>query len=112
MSHFSEDRRPVLRWKISRIKRRTAREKKLIGRIDTKGEDINKRISMLYSKISTILTRVRKNEIEFSKIVDKWERGEIVNNFVPLVHLDSQKKVKARQEEVFEEIWVSKGGEK
>ena len=95
-----------------RLERRTAREKKLIGRIDTKGEDINKRISMLYSKISTILTRVRKNEIEFSKIVDKWERGEIVNNFVPLVHLDSQKKVKARQEEVFEEIWVSKGGEK
>jgi len=40
--------------------------------------------------------------------VGRWDREEIVNNFVPLVHLEQQKKVRARQEKFFEEIWVSR----
>jgi segregation and condensation protein A len=92
--------------------RKVSRKKKLIDKIDTKGEDINKRISSLYSKINTILIRVRKKEVEFSKLVDKWERGEIVDNFVPLIHLDNQNKVSTRQEEMFDEIWVKKGEKK
>ncbi len=88
--------------------RREFRTEKLRKDIDVTGDNINERIKLLYSRINSLLLRIRKKEVEFSKLVGKWEREEVVNNFVPLVHLEQQKKVRARQEQMFEEIWVSK----
>jgi segregation and condensation protein A len=88
--------------------RREFRAEKLRKDIDVTGDNINERIKLLYSKINSLLLRIRKKEVEFSKLVGKWEREEVVNNFVPLVHLEQQKKIRARQEQMFEEIWVSK----
>lgn len=92
--------------------RKVSRKARLRKDIDISGENINERIRLLYGKINSILARVKKKEVEFSKLVGKWEREEVVRNFVPLVHLEQQKRVSARQEKFFEEIWVSKRGKK
>jgi len=89
-------------------KGKVSRKRKLRKDIDITGDNINERIKNLYERINSILLRLSKKEIGFSKLVGKWERDEIVGNFVPLIHLDQQRKVKARQQKVFKEIWVSK----
>jgi len=90
-------------------KRKVSRKKKLRKDVEVKGDNINERIKDLYERINSILLRIRKREVEFSKLIGKWEREEIIGNFIPLVHLDQQKRVKARQSKIFKEIWVSKG---
>ncbi len=99
----------ALRKVLKAEDRRTSREKNRRDKIVISADNINERIKTLYSRINTILGRIRKKEVEFSKLVDKWERDDILKNFVPLVHLDNQGKVQARQEKIFEEIYVSRG---
>ena len=102
----------ALRKVMAAHERREFRAEKLRKDIQISEENINERIKTLYSRINSLLSRIRKKEVEFSKLVGKWERDEVVNNFVPLVHLEQQKKVAARQEELFEEIWVSRRDKK
>jgi len=102
----------ALRKVMTAHERREFRSEKLRKDIDISGENINERIKQLYSRINSLLSKVRKKEVEFSKLVGVWDRENVVNNFVPLVHLEQQKKVAARQEEMFEEIWVSRRDEK
>jgi len=99
----------ALRRALNSQKRKIERNKRLRNGVSiSREQSINERIKDLYVRINSILTRLRKKEVGFSRIVGKWERNEIVSNFIPLVHLDQQKKVKARQGKVFEEIWISK----
>ena len=94
--------RRVLRAETRRDRRaRRHREK-----IDVKDDNITRRISLLYNRINDILGRIKKDEVEFTKLVDKWERQEVVDTFLPLVFLDHDNKVRATQEEMFEEIMV------
>ena len=76
--------------------------------IKIREDNITKRIGRLYEKINTMLSRVKKDEVKFSKLVDRWEKQEVVNTFLPLVYLESEKKVTTRQEEMFKEIFVRK----
>jgi chromatin segregation and condensation protein Rec8/ScpA/Scc1 (kleisin family) len=93
--------------------RRVYREEKLRRDVQVTDEkNINERIKMLYDKLTSLLARVSNEEVEFSKIVGEWDRDNVVNSFVPLVHLEQQKRVAARQEEMFDEIWVSKRNDK
>ena len=93
--------------------RRVYREEKLRRDVQVTDEkNINERIKMLYDKLNSLLARVSNEEVEFSKIVGEWDRDNVVNSFVPLVHLEQQKRVAARQEEMFDEIWVSKRNDK
>lgn len=98
----------ALKKVLNSHERKVRRQERLRKDIDVSGDNINERIRMLYEKINSLLSRIRKREIEFSRLVGKWNREEIVDNFVPLIHLEHQKKVQARQEKVFEEIWVSR----
>lgn len=98
----------ALRKVLKAHERRVFRTEKLRKDIDVTGDNINERIKMLYSRINSLLSGVKRKEVEFSKLVGEWNREEVVSNFIPLVHLEQQKKVRARQEEVFEEIWVSR----
>jgi segregation and condensation protein A len=86
--------------------RRERRRKRHRERIDVKEDNITRRVSALYHKINEILGRIDKDEVEFSKLVEKWERQEVVDTFLPLVFLDHDKKVEATQQEFFEEIYV------
>lgn len=67
-------------------------------------EDIEKRIRMVLQKIEDLY--FKKNKVEFRDIVDKWERSEIVKNFLPILHLEKNKEIRTEQLEFFKEIWI------
>lgn len=68
--------------------------------------DIEKEIEGLYSRISTVLTRMIKGTMTFSELVPNWERDKIVNTFLPLLHLNNEGKVTCEQKEMFKEIYI------
>ncbi|MCX8179378.1 MAG: segregation/condensation protein A [Candidatus Aenigmarchaeota archaeon] len=82
--------------------------KKIAKDIAATEEDIEKRIENLLKEIEDLCKILNKNKIEFSKIVDRWEREEIVKHFLPLLYLTQRGDVLAEQEEFFKEIWVSR----
>jgi len=83
---------------------------------DTKGRaeiriervDISKRINELYNRIDQVLAKLKGDEVPFSSVVDAWTRESILKTFVPLMHLDSEKKVDCHQEKPFDEIFIRK----
>lgn len=97
-----------LRRVLNAQDRRTAKKIKAKDMIKIREDNITKRIGRLYEKINSMLTKVRKDEVKFSKLVDRWEKQEVVNTFLPLVFLESEKKVECRQEEMFKEIFVKR----
>jgi len=100
--------------KAMKVKEKKERMKRVLGRRLRReiGEekDIEIRINELMSDIDGLLIKLKSKKIEFSKIVDKWERDEIVRHFMPLLHLSSRGKVNAEQEEFFKEIYISRKG--
>ena len=70
--------------------------------------DIEIRIKQLMSSIDGLLLKLKSGKVPFSKIVDKWEREEIVKHFMPLLYLSSRGRVNTIQEEFFKEIFISK----
>jgi segregation and condensation protein A len=69
-------------------------------------EDITERINKLLTQINEALSEV--DSIEFSRIVKRWGRKEIVESIVPLLHLSQDGKIELNQEELFKEIFVRK----
>jgi len=67
-------------------------------------EDITERLNKLLSQINGALTEI--DNIEFSRLVKKWGRKEIVEALVPLLHLSQDGKIHLHQEELFKEILV------
>ncbi|HDD45993.1 MAG TPA: hypothetical protein ENG42_00820 [Candidatus Aenigmarchaeota archaeon] len=98
----------ALKKVIETSERRKRRIQDMRKNIRIEREDINLRIKLLYEKITNILEKIKGKEIGFSRIVDRWEREEIVNNFIPLIHLDAQQKITCWQKEFFDEIWIKK----
>lgn len=88
--------------------RKEERKKRIASKIKISGEDITLRINELYEKITSLLDKIKEEEVKFSKLIEKWERKELVNTFLPLVYLDNQRKVNCRQEKIFDEIYISK----
>ena len=97
-----------LKKALNAQERRTAKNIRAKDVIKIREDNITKRIGRLYEKINFMLTRVRKDEVKFSKLVDRWEKQEVINTFLPLVFLESEKKIETRQEEMFKEIFVKK----
>ncbi len=98
----------ALRKAMKTQEKRVVRHKKLAEKIKISQEDVSKRITGLYDRISMLLKGMKEEEVKFSKIVPKWNRDNIVRSFSPLLHLENQKKVECRQEEMFEEIFVKR----
>jgi segregation and condensation protein A len=67
-------------------------------------EDITQRIGKLLSNINEALAQV--DNIEFSRIVKRWGKREIVETLVPLLHLAQDGKINLQQDELFKEIMV------
>jgi len=97
-----------LRKVLATEKRRDMKIKRARGKIKIKTDDIGARIEKLYSRITGILERIDEKHVPFSKIVGKWERENVVNAFMPLIHLDNQKKVECLQKDMFDEILIKK----
>jgi segregation and condensation protein A len=98
----------ALRNALRTDERRSERSARRRGQIVINEENITERIADLYKRIDSLLVRLKEEEIEFSKLLNKWSRDEILDTFVPLVHLDYEKKVHCRQEELFKEIYIKK----
>jgi len=71
-------------------------------------EDITKRIETVLKEIDELISKLNKDKVEFSKIVKDWKRERIVEKFVPLLHLEHDKKVLCDQEDFFKEIMIRK----
>ena len=69
-------------------------------------EDITERIDKLLLQINEALIEI--DNIEFSRLVKRWGRKEIVEALVPLLHLSQDGRIHLHQEELFKEILVRK----
>lgn len=67
-------------------------------------EDITERIDKLLSQINGALMEI--DNVEFSRLVKRWGRKEIVEALVPLLHLSQDGRIHLHQEELFKEILV------
>lgn len=101
----------ALRRVLRADSRREFRQRRAREKIEVRDDNITQRISALYYKINEILGRIKKEEVEFSRLVERWEKQEVVDTFLPLVFLDHERKVAATQKEMFEEIYIRRGVE-
>jgi len=90
--------------KERRVKRSHRRKEMVQRAMPEREEDITKRIDQLLEDIQLALGQV--DNIEFSRLVKRWRRKEIVKTFIPLLHLAHQGKVNIKQKELFKEIEV------
>jgi segregation and condensation protein A len=92
-----EDRRTEKKWKT----------RKNIDKVlpQAEADDITKRIDAVMSQIQDAMKEI-DSSIEFSRLVSKWERKNIVRILLPLLHLSQEGKVSVDQKELFKEIYV------
>ncbi len=69
------------------------------------GEDIEEKISEIFKQIMRHGVMIR-----FSDLVPTWKRKEIVETFIPLLHLSQRGKVNCEQKEMFKEIFINLSG--
>jgi segregation and condensation protein A len=100
-----------LRKALQTDERRTWRKLRTRSGVEIKREDITKRINEVYRKIDSLLSKLKKDEVKFSSLVEKWEKGAVLDAFMPLMYLDQEKKVDCRQEKFFEEIFIKKASQ-
>ncbi len=91
--------------RIKRVVVDRQREQDLSGFIPKKNINLREHISNLYNKLKWIFSNNGYERAAFSDIAGKSVE-ERISHFVPLLHLDSQHKVIAEQEEPFNEIWI------
>ncbi len=100
----------ALRKALKTEQRREKKEMKGRAEIRIERVDISKRIKELYKRIDDVLAKLKGDEVKFSSVVEEWNRENILKNFMPLMHLDTEKKVDCRQDKPFEEIFIKKVG--
>ncbi|MBU5557655.1 MAG: segregation/condensation protein A [Candidatus Aenigmatarchaeota archaeon] len=89
-----------------RRERRKLKIRAIVERAVPAGDtDITKRIENLLAAINQAIDELH-HDVEFSKLVNRWERAEIVRALIPLLHLSQDGKVRVKQEELFKEILV------
>jgi len=89
--------------RVERRRRWRARLENQIGE-----EDITKRIDKVMNEIDKLIKDLKQEKLSFRQIVREWNREQIVDRFVPLLHLEQNQKVKTEQEDYFKEIFISK----
>jgi len=80
------------------------------GKIEIKNQNLINRLVQLQEKIIGLLKKIKKTEkkkLAFSELIEKWNRENVINTFLPLVYLENEKKVRCEQEEMFDEIYIS-----
>ncbi len=76
--------------------------------IGEREEDITERTEAILKEVGELMKKLNTDKIEFSKIVKEWKRDNIINKFIPLLHLEHDQKVLTEQEDYFKEIMISK----
>jgi len=70
--------------------------------------DMEKRIERIFREISEALKNSELGVVKFSDLVRDWKRDEVIDKFIPVLHLEKNGKVRTKQEEFFKEIWIKK----
>jgi len=71
-------------------------------------EDITKKIDDMMKEIDEQMKKSKQEKLKFKQIVKDWNREQIVEHFVPLLHLEQNQKIRTEQEDFFKDIWISK----
>lgn len=71
-------------------------------------EDITKRIDRMMNEIEQTMKKNNVDEINFNQLMKKWKRDEIISRFIPLLHLEQDRKIKTEQLEIFKDIIIKK----
>jgi segregation and condensation protein A len=73
-------------------------------------EDIIKRIDKVMNEIETRMKKDgmvdKDGKLNFRELVARWEASEIVDHFMPILHLEKSQKITTEQEELFKEIFI------
>ncbi len=85
------------------IKKLSARGKKI--KIPKKDKDMTVVINDLYKKIEKTLETVK--HVKFSQLIKSDEREEKIHTFIPLLYLDTQRRIDIAQQEHFEDITIA-----
>lgn len=96
----------ALKVKESRVEKRMIREQRLEAQITE--EDITNRIQRMMGEIEELMKKMKDEKVTFSQVVKKWKRDEIVSRFIPLLHLEQDRKIETLQEDFFKEIWITR----
>lgn len=91
--------------KERRIERRARVRRRVREAVPPAEEDISERIDRLLSHIEDIMKDI-EGSVEFSKLLSRWEREDIVKTLVPMLHLSQEGKIIYEQPELFKEIYV------
>jgi len=59
-------------------------------------------------EIDEQMKKSKQEKLKFKQIVKDWNREQIVEHFVPLLHLEQNQKIRTEQEDFFKDIWISK----
>lgn len=78
--------------------------------VPEKKVNINTLINQIYTKITNFFKT--QNKLTFTKLVGSNRREDKIATFIPLLHLDHQRKIDLFQEKHFGEIEIQKRGDK
>ena len=74
--------------------------------VPKKTKDVTQVIREVYGKIKSFFFRNQKNKLMFSQLVPSDKKEDKIYTFVPLLHLDHQRKIDIEQEEPFSDIGI------
>ncbi|MCD6398357.1 MAG: segregation/condensation protein A [Candidatus Aenigmarchaeota archaeon] len=101
----------AFRTKEIREEKKFRAKKRVEEILEEDNVDIEERINDLYESITGVLNKLKKGELKFRDIVPKWERKEIVDRFLPLLHLSQDGKISCEQKEIFKDIYIRLKGD-
>lgn len=74
--------------------------------VPKKTKDITQVIREVYGKIKSFFFKNQKNKLMFSQLVPSDKKEDKIYTFIPLLHLDHQRKINLEQEEPFSDIEI------
>jgi segregation and condensation protein A len=74
-------------------------------KVPEKKIDLGDKIITIYEKIKSFLKK--ENKVTFTQLLPSQQKEDIIYTFIPLLHLDNEKKIHLYQEKPFEEIDIT-----
>jgi len=72
----------------------------------TEEQDIARRIAEMMNEIDKRIEKTKSETVSFRDVVKEWKREEVVGKFIPLLHLEQNKKIQTSQEDFFKDIMI------
>ncbi len=108
LDELVEALRKALAVEERRKRRRIIARKRVEEVVNVDQEDIEQKLERMLAEIESLLNKFKKKTIPFKSIVGEWKRDKIIDRFIPVLYLDFRRKIDARQEKMFDEIYITK----